>query len=237
MENLPAYRIVYTDIKKKIKDGTYAPGALLPTEAEFQTIYDVSRTTIRKAISLLVSEGYLKVKQGRGTEVLDVSTTQKLNKITSISETLKAKGYTVTTQGMGIDTVPASDEVAEALDIKPGTPVYRLQRVQCADNKPIAFMVNFLKQNYFPDFEKYINSFSSLYDFLEKQYHLVFKDATEYLSAVPADFTESQMLHVQIGSPLLCSRRITNTETGPFEYVVIKLVADKYEYCVHLQGR
>lgn len=237
MTRTPAYTKVYSDMKARIREGEYKIGSLLPTETELENIYGVSRTTVRKAISLLTNEGYLKVRQGHGTEVLDISTTQRLNKITSISETLKAKGYKVSTQGMCIDVVDVSGKAAEALDIKIGTPVYRLQRIQCADGKPIAIMTNYLRMNLLPSFENYVDSFTSLYDFLEKQYHLVLKDATEYLSAASVNFVESQMLQVPIGSPILCSRRITNTEMGPFEYVVIKLLADKYEYCVYLQGR
>jgi len=81
--------------KKKIKEGYYLPGVLLPTEQELEQQYSVSRTTIRKTIGLLTNEGYLRVKQGRGTEVLDFSTTQKLNHITSVTETLVEKGYDV----------------------------------------------------------------------------------------------------------------------------------------------
>jgi GntR family transcriptional regulator len=235
--NIPSYRIVYSEIKKRLKDGTYQPHMLLPNEAELEKQFSVSRTTIRKAISLLVSEGFLRVKQGRGTEVLDISTTQKLNHITSITETLEKKGFKVTTQGMCIEHVLASEKVAQALDLSVGDSVYKLQRVQCTDGLPIAIMVNYLRENAVPDFEKSVNTFSGLYEFLEKKYHIVFKDAVERLSATSADFTESQILRVPFGSPLLCSKRISSNEQGPFEYSVIKLVADKYEYCVYLHGR
>lgn len=237
MGGIPAYRKIYTEIKRLIKQGTYKPGDLLPAEPELEKMSDVSRTTVRKAVSLLVADGYLKAKQGQGTEVLDVSTTQKLNKITSITETLEQKGYEITTHGMHISRVAAPEAVLEALDLHPGDTVYQVQRVQYANDAPIALMVNYLKENAVPDLDKYTNTFTGLYSFLEKQYHLILKDAVEWLSAVSADFTESQILRVPVGAPLLCSRRISNTELGPVEYSIIKLVADKYEYCVYLQGR
>lgn len=99
MGRIPAYRAVYFSIKRAIQEGSYKPGDLLPCEADLENIYSVSRTTIRKAISILTSEGYLDVKQGRGTIVLDTSTTQRLNSITSITETLIKRGHKVTTGG------------------------------------------------------------------------------------------------------------------------------------------
>lgn len=237
MAAIPAYRKVYGTLKQQIRDQVYPVGTLLPTEAELEKIFSVSRTTVRKAVSLLVAEGYLKARQGRGTEVLDASTTQRLNNISSVTESLTAKGYKVTTQGMWIEKEPAKEQVAAALDIPLGETVYRLQRVQCANGLPIALMNNYLRVNVAPDFEKYLNTFTSLYRFLEKQYHVVFQDAVETLSAVAASFAESQILHVEVGAPLLCSRRICSNDLGPFEYSVIKLVADKYEYRLYLHGR
>ena len=237
MANTPAYKIVYASIKKKIKEGDYATGALLPTEQELEEQYSVSRTTVRKAIGLLINEGYLRAKQGRGTEVLDVSTTQKLNHITSVTETLIEKGHKVTTQAMLIERISTPDFVAKALDLSDGAKVYRVQRVQCADSTPIAIMVNYLRENVVPDLEKYADKFISLYQVLESQYNIIFKDSEEYISAVGADFHESQILKVPPGSPLLCSRRISTTEQGPFEYSISKFVADKYEYSVYMQGR
>lgn len=237
MAAVPAYKKVYQEIKNQIRNGTFEIGSLLPTEPELEKMFSVSRTTIRKAISMLSEEGYLNVQQGRGTQVMDVSTMQRLTTITSISETLKEKGYTVSTQGMYIDRIPAPDDVASVLKIRSGTEVFRMQRVQCANEKPIAIMKNYLLCEIAPDLDKYTGQFSSLYDFLERKYDVVFKDATETIYAMAADFNEAQILRIPMESPLICSRRVTNDEQGPFEYAIIKLIADKYEYSVYLNGR
>ena len=72
MARIPAYRKMYAHLKNEIKTGNYQPGSFLPTEAEMEKEFGVSRTTVRKAISMLTQEGYLSVRQGRGTEVQDV---------------------------------------------------------------------------------------------------------------------------------------------------------------------
>lgn len=237
MNTVPNYRRVYSKLKREIKDGIYKPGMLLPTESELENQFSVSRTTIRKAVSLLVIDGYIKPKQGKGTEVLDFSTTQKLNYLTSITETLKEKGYNVITKGMDIKRIKAPENVADALNISTNCYVYILQRVQWANDQPIAIMINYLRENAVPEFEKHINTFTGLYAFLEKQYNLILQSAWERITATSAEFTESQILQIPVGAPLILSKRISYTEQGPIEYGIIKLVGDKYEYSIHLEGR
>ncbi len=98
-------------------------------------------------------------------------------------------------------------------------------------------MTNYVKCSYTPGLEHYIDGFTSFYSFLEKKYKIIFSNAVQYLSAVSANFTESQILEKPVGSPLLCSRRICYSGQDPFLYGITKLASDKYEYCVSLQNR
>ncbi|MCL5674909.1 MAG: GntR family transcriptional regulator [Candidatus Omnitrophica bacterium] len=63
------YLEVKEDLQKKIKKGkgVYATGERIPSEMELSRHYHVSRPTLKKALSLLVSEGYIFQIPGRGT--------------------------------------------------------------------------------------------------------------------------------------------------------------------------
>ena len=95
MSKQALYLTVYGILKQEITEGHLKVGTLLPSEQELEAQFKVSRTTIRKAIGLLKDEGYLDVRQGRGTTVQDITTTQKLLHISSISETLRNNGHEV----------------------------------------------------------------------------------------------------------------------------------------------
>lgn len=237
MEKMPAYRRVYLQLKQQIKDGQYVVGSLLPTETELEALYSVSRTTIRKAIGLLVDDGCLRVQQGRGSEVLDTATTQRLNSVSSVTEALLSKGYQVSVLGMDISVVTVPPSIGEKMELGEGVQVFLLQRVICAEDVPIAFAQNYLNATMFPGFYTCVEEFSGLYRFLEETYGVVIKEAVETLSAVAADFAEAQILKVPVGAPLLCSKRVTRTDEGPMEYSITKLVADRYEYSMYMQGR
>ena len=56
-------------LQNQIKDGKFAVGQKLPTEPELMRIFGVGRSTVREAVKILVNMGFLKVQQGAGTFV------------------------------------------------------------------------------------------------------------------------------------------------------------------------
>ena len=86
------YSIVKKDLEKKIKDGVYKPGEFIPPVQELEAYYRVSRTTVRKAIEMLVSEGYLTIQRGVGTKVALSSLKDHGGGQLSLTELLTAQG-------------------------------------------------------------------------------------------------------------------------------------------------
>lgn len=52
-------------------EGRYPPGSKLPNENDLSSQLQVSRTTLREAISFLVAQGILEIRRGKGTFVAD----------------------------------------------------------------------------------------------------------------------------------------------------------------------
>ena len=63
------YIYISNELKQKIKDGEYNYGETIPSENGLTQLYDVSRHTIREAISLLAKEGFVRKEKGSGTYV------------------------------------------------------------------------------------------------------------------------------------------------------------------------
>jgi GntR family transcriptional regulator len=61
------------DIRADIDKRRLRSGEKLPAEVELAAQYGVARMTVRRAITELVSEGYLVVLRGRGTYVAQAS--------------------------------------------------------------------------------------------------------------------------------------------------------------------
>ena len=69
MEQNHSAKYIYDIIRSSIENGIYVYGQPIPPERTLADLYLVSRMTIRKATDLLVNEGLLYRKQGKGTFV------------------------------------------------------------------------------------------------------------------------------------------------------------------------
>ena len=69
------------ELKSKILSGEIRPGAKLPSENELAQEYEISRHTVRKALAILVTDGYITTKHGKGTSVPTGWHTGRIRKI------------------------------------------------------------------------------------------------------------------------------------------------------------
>jgi len=236
MAKLLAYIRVHNEIKESIVKGVYPAGSLLPPEPELEKLFGVSRTTVRRAVEMLERAGYVDVKQGRGTKVLVYNINQNISMITSISQTLLRKGYAVRPRSVHADWVRADKTIANALDIEEGRPLVRLQRIQLADDVPIAIMENHISPDIVSGLEPFDESFSSLYKVLGDEYGITLETSIDKITAKVADFIESEMLQISPGAALILMRRVTFSGGNPITYDYLRIRADRYQFEIDTHG-
>lgn len=234
---IPKYIVVYAAIKKQIENMDYKVGDLLPSEPELQKQFNMSRVTIRKAVGLLASQGFIQIQQGRGTSVLDFKATQKLQYVTSFSETLLERGFVVDHKLISIAMEKSKDQIIDYLDIPKGDEVICIKRVAFANKKPIALMTNYLASDSVPGILKKADKIKSLYHFLEEEYAIAIDSATDYISADVASEKEVELLEILPDTPLLTVRRISCRNSKPVELAYLRIIADRYEYSVFTKDR
>ncbi len=69
--SIPAYRKLADDLKKVLLSGEHSPGKQFASEHELARQYELSRVTVRRATELLVTEGLLERRAGKGLFVRD----------------------------------------------------------------------------------------------------------------------------------------------------------------------
>jgi ABC-type glycerol-3-phosphate transport system substrate-binding protein len=76
------YKPLYLQVKevllKRIVDGVYPKGQVIPSESRLAEDFGTSISTVRQALSILVADGILLKRQGKGTYVADTTTTLSL---------------------------------------------------------------------------------------------------------------------------------------------------------------
>lgn len=75
MKNTPRYLVITQDIINQIQEGKLHSGDQLMTEAQLCEKYDVSRMTVNKALTALVTKGFIRRVSGKGTFIRDQEVT------------------------------------------------------------------------------------------------------------------------------------------------------------------
>ncbi|SDN85943.1 GntR family transcriptional regulator [Alkalicoccus daliensis] len=233
--SIPIYYQLAELIRERLAAGEYVPGDMLPSEREFSDRYDISRMTVRQAITSLVNEGILHRKKGTGTFVSAPKINQTLGGLTSFSEDMKARGLTPSNKLLRFEKVLCTrKDIRDILNLTEEDYVYEIERVRLADNQPMAIESIWLNARFVPDLHRDIVQ-SSLYDYLEKEAGLVIGEATQMLEASIISFEEAELLKVNKDAPVLMIERHTYLQEGtPLEVVRSRYRADRYRFSVDL---
>ena len=65
------YKHLYNQLQAQIEKREYKAGDKLPSEGDLMELYGASRDTVRKALDLLVQDGFIRKAKGKPAVVLD----------------------------------------------------------------------------------------------------------------------------------------------------------------------
>lgn len=135
----PALHVQLADIiREKIYGHEWGSNSKIPSEHELMVRFDLARGTVRRAISLLVDEGLLARRHGKGTFVAEPGISHAAGaRPFSFAATLHEQGKDFVTRVADAWVTPASPDVARELEVAPGTDVMFLRRVRSVDGEPI----------------------------------------------------------------------------------------------------
>ncbi|KRK64504.1 transcription regulator [Companilactobacillus tucceti DSM 20183] len=144
MERIILYQQVADDLKRKILSGEYDVGDFLPTETELEKIYDVSKITVRNAIKVLVSEGYVEKQSGKGTTVISNRLFNRLSKAQSFSSILEHEGSELQKEILSVDEISA-DESPVKFDLNRLTgSITRITKIYRLNGRPYILLHHYL---------------------------------------------------------------------------------------------
>jgi GntR family transcriptional regulator len=231
----PLYYQIECLLKQKIEDGEFKKGDIFLSERELMELFDVSRITVRQAISSLVRAGYLQSSRGVGTTVVAQKIMEDLHhKVISFSEEMALHGIVMDTSFCKINLVSADPVIARSFELEVHQKVYLLERVRCADKVPIVYTLTYL--NPILDLplegEEYKDS---LYRLLIKKLNISIVSGQEILEAVPADIHIAAMLEIEKNMPVFKRRRITADQHGrTIEHSICYYPGNKYKYAIKI---
>lgn len=223
------YYQLYNLLFQEIVNGSYKVGDLIPSETELVRDLGVSRATIRKAMELLVSNGLIERRRGRGSVVVSDRPSSALRRVTSYLKRTVSDDAAVQKRVISAEIVPADNEGAAALGVEEGTPLYRLERVRCAGGVPYYCEVICLTEAYVPHAMERDFSKESLRSYYSNILHVSWPRADQRVCAQAADVRIAELLRIAPGDPVLKITRISfDSSDVPREYTVSVYRSDFY---------
>jgi len=233
---VPKYYQLAAILREKIDNGEWEPRSTIPSERQLETLYDISRTTIREAIDQLVRQGYLYREHGRGTFVSPQKLQKAMLDLTSFSEDLLRRGIQPGQIIRSLEWVIPNPKILQKLELPLSTKVLRIERIRLGDGTPIGLQTSYLALKQGQDITREeLESQGSLYTILQEKLRIVPSEADETLEVTLATPEEAALLQVVEGAPLLLSERVLFAQDRrPVEFVKILYRGDRYRYTVRL---
>lgn len=226
---VPIYAQIEAHLLEMIRSGRLQPGDLLPSEEELSRIYGISRMTARQALLALKNKGFASRQKGKGTFVTQPKMEKDIAHLSGFSAEMRTLGLKPSSRVLTSETIPASEEVAARLAIKPNDRIFHLRRLRLADNAPLAIEEICLPSARFPGIQKIDFSRHSLYQTIHEEYGVRFGIADEILEARAAGRHEAELLEVPPRSSLLViSRVLWSVEGEPIETASSCYRGDRY---------
>ena len=232
----PLYLRVQEQIKAAIAAGNLKPLEALPGERDIAEAFNVSRVTVRKAISGLVEQGLLTQRQGSGTFVAapPQRVEQPLSRLTSFTEDMRLRGLEASVRWLARTVTLASPDEAMRLSLSPSDTVSRLRRLRLANNVPMAIECATVPTRFLAD-PNLVEA--SLYDVLEANGALPVR-ALQRLRAANLSPEDAALLEVSPGAAALAIDRMSYLESGtPVEFTQSFYRGDAYDFIAELNLR
>lgn len=234
---IPLYHQLYEILRREIRNGKWKPGDRLPPESELVDQYQISRTTVRQVLDLLVNEGLIYRQRGRGTFVAHPTLEQGLVHIISFTADMRRRGFEPGTEILAAETVPAPADIAHALDVAPGEELARLERLRLADDEPMSVEDSYLVHRYCRGVLRGDYASNPLSEALERDFDIRLVRARQVIRAIQAPGRLARLLSIPPGSPLLYIERVSFSQHNvPVEFLRIYYRADRYSLYNELQG-
>jgi GntR family transcriptional regulator len=212
----PLHSQLTSVLRTSIADGSLPPGSQLPTEAELQDKFGVSRSVVRQALAALAGEGLIQRGRGRGSVVAPLHEHHRqVQRMPGLSAQISTTAGPVSTEVLALG--PGTDTRAEAAL---GTSdLLSLRRRRSAEGEAIALIQTWLPMSLAGSLTVSELTDASLHATLASKFGVPVTAGRRQIRAVAASQRLAAELSLPVGSPLLLLEGTSLDDRGnPVEY-------------------
>jgi GntR family transcriptional regulator len=137
---IPLYFQLQELLKEKIETGTWGIGEMIPSEPELCETYQVSRTVVRQALSVLEQDGQLRRVRGRGAFVRSPKIEQRVGGVSRLLANSSPDYQVVVLDHR--EERPLK-RISEQLELRSGAKILRVMSLLRVGEAPVALFDSF----------------------------------------------------------------------------------------------
>lgn len=232
---MPFYQQVAFLIKQDIENEVYGVGSRIPSELELGQMYDVSRIVVRQAVELLMNDGFLIKKRGKGTYVSMPQIVETFLASGSFSKSLRLQGIEPKTEVVSKAVMDTSKFPFDASELGSESGVL-IERLRYADDKAVIF-----EQDYFSESYKFLLdadlTSSPIMQIIRDETGIIASSFEDIIEVSGYDSRVYKFLNVSRSSNVLKVFQKVLTQNNEVVYINIQFInTDLYKYAVRYGG-
>ena len=167
------YEKVYYDIKDKIKNGIIKSGDFLKKEADLAKDYNFSKLTVRKALAMLETEGYIQKVKGKKSIVLEKKNLENisLTSIQTVQEISRLQNINLETDLISLYIVQGNKKLMKEFQVSESADFYKIVRTNSLNGEVLNYSISFFDRRIVPFLNEEIAK-KSIYEYLENELKL-----------------------------------------------------------------
>jgi GntR family transcriptional regulator len=195
-------------------------GARLPTEKELVARFNVSRSTVRRAIETLVQKGLLVRCQGKGTYIAGKRPVQMVDKLTPFVESFTASGLTPVVSLLEYTWFTSSENAPDPLTKQQGGILF-VRRLYRAEGVPHAVAEIYVPERFGRSMSRADVEEHPIYQVLQERAGKEPRYANITLTCVAAKPHIASLLELEEGDMIPCIKRVSFGDNGEVLEVMI----------------
>ena len=229
------YEDIYKDLKQKIENNMFAYQEFLPPENSLIQTYDCSRNTLRRAVSMLVNDGYVQTMQGKGVRNIyqpSEQTAFTIGEIESFKESAVRNGQNAYTHVALFTELTPNQKQADMTGFPVNSEVYYIQRIHYLDGTPLIVNHNYFLKEAVPGLTKEIAE-RSIYEYLEQTLHMTIVNSKRIMTVEKVTEIDEKYLNLNVrdyNCVAVVSSQTYNSDGVMFEYTQSRHRPDHFRF-------
>jgi len=232
----PLYQQIVDWVRTKIDSKEWDINFQLPSEEVLAKQLEVSRGTMRKAISCLIQEEILIQIHGKGTFVAEKNVSHPFGQeLISFAESMERNGLNFKTKVIEKKKIEADQFLQDKFFLQEGQLMFYLKRVRYIDDEPVILIENYINPALCIGIEQVDFEHHTLFEAIERLSGQKISHGKRKFDARALNTPEAKWLNMEVDSPILFLDQITYLEeTLPVEASNAWLRSDKYSITSYL---